>query len=172
MTLAIDLASKAWAFSVMKLGEAITVIPGWLEFRTMYNRGAVFGFGKGGRWVFILASVLAVIFVLQLFARTKPHQRFVHIFLAFVLAGAAGNTYDRIVYHKVRDFIEITLTIKGLAVWPYVFNFADVILVVGVGLLMIGWITGRFETACSCPVAKPLVITDTEEQQSSQNQQD
>ncbi len=161
ISLAIDLMSKAWAFSLVTLGSRITIIDGWLDFHSIYNRGAVFGLGKGGRWIFIIASVFAIIFIVQLFARTKANQRVLQVLLAFVLAGAIGNMYDRIVFHKVRDFIEITLTIKGVPIWPYVFNFADIILVVGVACLMLGWITGKFDMGCSrCPVATPLVITE------------
>ncbi len=183
--LAIDLISKSWVFSVMKVGERITVLEGWLDFHAIYNRGAVFGLGQGRRVIFIVASVLAIIFIIQLFAKTKSNQRFLQILLALVLAGAVGNMYDRIMYHKVRDFIEITFTIGEVPVWPYVFNFADIILVIGVGLLMLGWITGKFEMGCSCScsgsesasscssssssrmlsVAKPLVVNedDTED---------
>jgi lipoprotein signal peptidase len=37
----------------------------------------------------------------------------------------------------VRDFIRFTPAVAGLEVWPWVFNVADVYLVVGVGLLLL-----------------------------------
>ncbi len=173
IALAIDLISKAWVFSVLKVGERVSVIKGWFELHAIYNKGAVFGLGQGKQLIFILASVLAIIFIVQLFARTKSNQRALQILLALVLAGAVGNLYDRLMYHKVRDFMEITLTIKNVPIWPYVFNFADVILVVGVVLLMLGWITGKLDMGCECansiscdsdstiPIAKPLIIKDS-----------
>lgn len=37
----------------------------------------------------------------------------------------------------VRDFIKITPIVAGIEIWPWVFNVADVYLVVGVGLLLL-----------------------------------
>jgi len=39
----------------------------------------------------------------------------------------------------VRDFLRIVPKIGGRALWPWVFNVADVFLVIGVGLLVIGY---------------------------------
>ena len=66
-----------------------------------------------------------------------------HVALAFVLAGALGNLYDRlwsqvrlpgdgVIKYEVRDFIDCS----GLY-YPWVFNVADVLLVVGVAMLLL-----------------------------------
>jgi hypothetical protein len=39
----------------------------------------------------------------------------------------------------VRDFLRFVPSIGGRALWPWVFNVADVLLVVGVGLMIIGY---------------------------------
>jgi len=73
-----------------------------------------------------------------------------------VLGGALGNLYDRILYGKVRDFIFLTLNISGKDIWPWIFNIADVALVVGVFGLLLGWQRRWFEIGGSLPVARPL----------------
>jgi len=56
-----------------------------------------------------------------------------HWALAFVAGGAVGNLIDRIYYGVVTDFV---LWHYKEHEWP-VFNVADIVLVVGVGLMFI-----------------------------------
>jgi len=53
-----------------------------------------------------------------------------------VLSGAIGNGYDRIVFGKVRDFINVYYGDFAGSHWP-TFNVADSALVTGIGLLLI-----------------------------------
>lgn len=195
--LAFDLWTKAWAFQSLESDEVHTFIPSLITFRRSLNEGALFGMGKGMSSVFILASFLAIGFVVYLFASTSRRQWIMHIALAFILAGALGNLYDRafVVVDRitiapsesttgwtglmkvveendtpegqilvgeppdganarlmplddidqrerigvVRDFIKFEPQVKGRDVWPWVFNIADSLLVVGVGILVIGF---------------------------------
>ncbi|MGQ0612491.1 MAG: signal peptidase II [Planctomycetaceae bacterium] len=54
---------------------------------------------------------------------------------SLVLAGAAGNCVDRLLFGKVRDFLDVHLAFADYT-WP-TFNVADAAIVVGVGLLLI-----------------------------------
>lgn len=134
--------------------EIVEVIPGLLGFVTLRNEGAVFGMGQGKRWLFVGATFVALGFLLQLFAKSRSDQRLLHFLLAMSMGGALGNLYDRIVYAHVRDFILITARIPtrfgNLPVWPWVFNIADVALVLGIGILLVGWMFGRFDLQCGC----------------------
>lgn len=93
--LGIDLWSKAWAFETLNRGEHKDIIPGVLRMELSLNAGALFGMGTGLAWLFIVASVAALGFVLYLFAGSTKSQRGVHVALALILAGALGNLYDR-----------------------------------------------------------------------------
>ncbi len=53
--------------------------------------------------------------------------------LALILGGALGNLYDRIHYHFVIDFLEVTIVHYH---WPD-FNVADSCIVIGACLLII-----------------------------------
>jgi signal peptidase II len=70
-----------------------------------------------------------------------------HAALGLVLAGALGNLYDRVVYGAVRDMLHMLPGVRlpmGLRwpnghdeVWPWIFNIADVSLLLGVGVLLL-----------------------------------
>lgn len=146
--LAADLFTKVWAFNalspaIVKLPDGkvfVTYtdtyhfIPGWLEFTCTANQGAVFGLGQGQRVLFIVVSILAIGFLSALFARSDKHRGYQFI-LGMLLAGVLGNMYDRITLGYVRDMIH------GLPQWPslfpWIFNVADSLLVVGVSLMII-----------------------------------
>ena len=96
MALAVDLYSKYWAFTVLDSDELRTVLPGVLAFRRSLNSGALFGMGPGRGPVFILASIVALGFVVYLFAHSEARQRGLHVALGLILAGALGNLHDRV----------------------------------------------------------------------------
>ncbi|UCD29894.1 MAG: signal peptidase II [Planctomycetota bacterium] len=194
--LVLDLTTKNWAFNNIDPVNGKVIIQHLMSFHRSLNSGALFGLGKGWTPLFIIASLLALGFVLYLFIHSKQNQRSLHIGLALVLAGALGNLYDRafvvadvITYTTkgktvsdawkivkqdqtgitighwpdakqtqhipaswnprvrqqgvVRDFIQMkprfTIGNRSFAIWPWVFNIADVLLVAGVGLLLLNF---------------------------------
>jgi len=160
--LSLDLWSKSWAFSTLGLAERRPVVDGWLSFTLSYNTGALFGIGKGFKIVFVLASVAAFGFVLYLFGQYSRSRKSLHCALGMIMAGALGNVYDRLSFGKVRDFIKFDMTVGTFELWPWVFNVADMLLVVGVGLLLINFWFDRREY-----LAVEAVETDSIEQSSS-----
>lgn len=166
----LDLATKAWTFEHLAsrplqldrhlllaspefdpIGpdERRALIPGGiLDARLVLNPGAVFGIGANHRWFFIAFTFLALSMGLFVFARhTEPRQRLAHTALALILAGGAGNLYDRLAIGRVRDFLHLLpghSLPEGWAwpgtgnteLFPWVFNVADVLLLVGMVLLM------------------------------------
>jgi lipoprotein signal peptidase len=95
--LVIDLWSKAWAVRTLPVFEPDPArhLLGLITFRRSFNSGALFGLGEGMSSLFIAASVLALVFVLYLFACSGGRQRVMHVALGLILAGALGNLYDR-----------------------------------------------------------------------------
>jgi len=142
--LAADLWSKHWAFATLSPQQNRPMIPGVITFIKSYNDGALFGIGPGMRWVFVAASVLAFGFVLYLFSQSSQRRWSLHLALGMILGGAMGNLYDRAVFAQVRDFIKFVPKIGPYDVWPWVFNVADALLVVGVGILLVNlWLDKR-----------------------------
>ncbi len=119
-------------------GRRIVLIPHVLALQATSNGGAVFGFGQGWSLALIAVSVVAMAFVVYVFMSSFRRQWVMHIALGLILAGAAGNLYDRIFNHgQVRDFIHV------LHYWPWIFNPADSMLCIGVPLLILCW---RFQS--------------------------
>ena len=118
----LDLWTKKLASASLDESTDYPFLNGLLHFTFVKNWGAVFGLGQGGRWLFILVSITAIIFVGYLFAKA-PRYWWYHITLGMLLAGIMGNLYDRIFFGYVRDMIH------ALPCWPHffpwVFNVAD-----------------------------------------------
>ncbi len=100
--LALDLGSKEWAFHTLRQGGSRVLIPGVLELHTTLNPGALFGIGSGHTEIFLIASVLALILVVWMFAQSTPKRWLTQVALGAILAGALGNMYDRVFVQLVK----------------------------------------------------------------------
>jgi signal peptidase II len=158
--LALDLATKFLGWSLLggppeSGGREVTLIPEWLRLVAGRNPGIVFGFDFGeslgigpvaGRALTVLLTLTTSALIFYVFAVSRPRQKWLHAWCGLILAGAFGNLYDRLVYGHVRDLIQITAhaTVAGYTLqWPYVFNVADVYLVVGVAAVALVYLFGH-----------------------------
>jgi len=119
------------------------------------NPGVVFGLPMPPAAVAV-ATVLTIALVGYFFASSHAAARWTHVALALILAGAVGNFYDRMlaavvvpgieepITGQVRDFLDFSeVRVFGVN-YPYIFNVADVLLVIGVAMLILGWfLAGR-----------------------------
>lgn len=122
--------------------EPTVLVPGVLNLQLTANEGAIFGIGKGQRWVFIVVGVVAIGFVTRIFWRSDAKLTLFHIALALILSGAVGNLYDRAFYGVVRDMLHmfpnsdlpfgLSWPGGGRGLYPWIFNLADVALLFGV----------------------------------------
>jgi signal peptidase II len=118
------------------VGHPVSVIDGVWEWRLSMNPGSAFGLFSsqtGARIGLSIVGVVAVFGMLWMLRKARPEQKILHWALALVTGGAIGNLVDRIYFGVVTDFI---LWRYQTHEWP-VFNVADVVLVVGVGLMFI-----------------------------------
>lgn len=158
---ALDLGSKEWALdnlSRARAGEAPPVcepdehggvvyqrvplpahvlVPGIMRLTYAENCGAAFSMLRTApSWlrasVFGAATIGASIMLLLMFVRGAGGKLFAAA-VPFILAGALGNLADRIRHGFVVDFFQVD---PALFVYP-VFNVADIVIVIGVGLLLI-----------------------------------
>lgn len=153
---AADLATKNYVFAWLGMPDP-RVPPAWIwpdvfGFQTSLNEGALFGMGQGMVPVFGALSIAAALGILYwLFWAGAARDLLLTLALACVMAGIAGNLYDRLglpglrwnyatdlhevgdPVHAVRDWI---LVMIGPYHWPN-FNIADSLLVCGAGLLIL-----------------------------------
>ena len=130
----IDILSKWLVFSQVKTYETITLIPGLLNIVRSENKGVVFGILPGKTNAFIILSVIAIITIVCIYLWSDRSVIKSNVALGMVLAGAAGNLWDRIWLKGVRDFIDFH--IGNAYHWP-TFNIADSLICIGVFLMAI-----------------------------------
>lgn len=146
-----DRLTKALVSTHVALGDAITVIPGFLRITHWLNEGAAFSLFADSaspnavRWGLIAFSAIAAIAVLIALIRLGSRISLTTVALALVLGGAVGNLHDRIRYGSVVDFIEVH--IFGYH-WPD-FNVADSCIVIGACLLLLDSLLPRKEAETS-----------------------
>jgi signal peptidase II len=137
VVIALDQLSKWWALHALQpVGLPHEVIPGFLNWTLIFNRGAAFSFlgGSSGwqRWFFVaLAVVISAVLVAWL-ARTPRRDWRTGMPLGLIVGGALGNLIDRLHAAQVTDFIQVYYR-----QWSYpVFNLADCGITVGAVLLV------------------------------------
>ncbi len=135
VSLVLDQATKVWALAAMgeRGGMAWPVTP-FMDFVALWNYGISYGLfqqGDTGRWVLVGVKVVAVLaFSIWL---TRAHRRLEALALGLLIGGAIGNAIDRVIYGAVFDFISL----HAFGYRWYVFNVADIAVVIGVILLLI-----------------------------------
>jgi signal peptidase II len=136
--LALDRFTKWLIAHRLTMHDSITVIPGFFRIIHTENPGAAFGIfaDSPSQWkvtLLILFSVVALLIVSALLWKTSHTMTSTGVGLALILGGAVGNLWDRIVTHRVVDFL---LFYIGHYQWP-AFNVADSAIVVGACLLVL-----------------------------------
>lgn len=140
-----NLTEKDAAGILRRYSPRIEVIPGVMKITLSTNPGVVFGINWMPRAGVLVATMLTMALVCFFFGSSEQRAWIMHLSLAFIMAGALGNMYDRLfsvvtlpglppIKYQVRDFIDCSQV--G---WAYVFNVADAWLVVGVAGLVIFW---------------------------------
>ncbi len=110
--------------------EVVNVLP-FLRIVNVKNTGAAFGlFSSLGNKIFIIISVIAIIFIILYLLRTEDKLEIMS--LSMILGGAIGNLIDRATIRQVVDFIDFFI---GKWHWP-AFNVADSALTIGIFLLL------------------------------------
>lgn len=142
--LGLDQASKLWLLFGVRLGETgpIPLAP-FAELRLIWNYGISYGLfqaeGDLGRWLlFGFAAVASVFLTVWMW---RAGSRLLAVSLGLIIGGAVGNAIDRAWWGAVVDFAHLFLPDRSRS-W-YVFNLADVWIVVGVaGLLYDSVVSG------------------------------
>lgn len=135
LALVIDQAAKLWLLFVYNILEhgAVEVTP-FFDLVLVWNKGISYGLfpqeSELGQWA-LLAFKAAAVIVLWLWLAAVT-TRLSALSLGLIIGGAIGNAIDRMAYGAVADFAHFHI---GDFSW-YVFNLADVAIVVGVAGLL------------------------------------
>jgi signal peptidase II len=132
-----------------------TWLPSWLEWLAPFarivnwsNSGAAFGTFQNGNTVFTVIAVVVIAAILYYYPKVDANDWTLRLAMGLQLGGAAGNLIDRLILHRVTDFIAV-------GSFP-VFNIADASISIGVAVLLLGvWIKERSEKKRRMPKEEP-----------------
>lgn len=101
----------------------------YLNLNLVFNTGIGFGLlslNEGIYYNILSILILLIILVLLFFMiKAKTSEK---IFFSFIIGGATGNLYDRIIFKAVPDFIDLHI---GNFHW-FSFNIADIFITLGI----------------------------------------
>ncbi len=136
--LLLDLLTKEFIIKglIPNVGDAVDVIPKFINFVYVKNTGAAWGM-LAGRPIFLIVISLLVLglllcyYILRIKKLGGKCSTLFGISVGLIVGGCLGNMIDRIFLGYVRDFINFQFIN-----FP-VFNFADVALTVGTIIMLV-----------------------------------
>ncbi|MFV0504016.1 MAG: signal peptidase II [Lachnospirales bacterium] len=129
----IDQITKYLALNYLQPISTIPLINNIFSLTYVENRGAAFGIFQGSIPIFVVITIVVVIFLIMYYKKldsTKPNN-YIKFTILLLLSGAFGNFIDRLSRGYVVDMFHFTLID-----FP-VFNMADIYVVIGSFLLII-----------------------------------
>ena len=124
------LAALAWC------AESARIITSFLSFEVILNRGISWGMFHGASdFTFVMVSLIIAVITVVLCGYAYHNYKHDNSIIpeVCIIAGSVSNLVDRVVYGGVIDFIILSY---GSLSWP-VFNIADAVIVLGVGMLLL-----------------------------------
>jgi signal peptidase II len=135
----LDLGTKWYMETNLKLGQSVPVIPEWLSWKLIHNPGVSFGLFSGYTPILLISIQFILTLVIMLvYKNFEPKSFYMQIGFALLISGAIGNLVDRIRFGYVIDFISFRW-------WPAIFNIADMEIRTGMLLLVFLYLSrGKF----------------------------
>lgn len=138
-TILVDQCSKSWAKATLRSHDPTDYLGGIFRLEYAENPGAFLGFGgtlspELRFWIFtvLVAGFLTYASVmLGLTFFRLPRDRAQQIGLALLVSGGIGNLWDRVLYHRVVDFMNMGFGVLRTGI----FNVADAAIMAGIVLL-------------------------------------
>ena len=132
---ALDQVAKALAVAHLDPSVPVPLLGGVLRLTLTHNVGSAFGIIRSGTIPLAASAVVCVVILGYVLRGGLARAQGRGVALGLVVGGALGNLLDRVRTGAVVDFID-------LRVWP-VFNLADTVITIGVGLLALGLLRRR-----------------------------
>lgn len=129
LIIAVDQLIKSLIICSMLPGNTIPLIGHYVFLTYVRNKGAAFGMFSDRAAVLAVVSTVFIVAIILHLIFSRQQRLMTNIALAFLLGGSMGNLIDRFLRGFVVDYVHVIST-------P-VFNFADVMINAGVGLLIL-----------------------------------
>ncbi len=127
----------------------LDIIDGWLAFNFTKNPGMALGMDWLSTPAISIVAIIATIGILTYILFTLKRANYAYLVcMGLIIGGALGNITDRIFMAiaggyggvldgHVVDFIHFNLTIGDWAVFPYIFNVADIAISTSIIVLLV-----------------------------------
>jgi len=127
----------------------VDLIEGWLAFNFTKNPGMAMGMDWLSTPVISVIAITATIGIIGYIVYTLNRANYAYLVcMGLIIGGALGNIYDRIFMGivgdyggvldgHVVDFIHFYLQIGDTAVFPYIFNVADIAITTSIIILLL-----------------------------------
>ena len=119
----------------MVMGDSIKVINDFFSITYVQNKGAAFGILQNQKFLFLIIGIVMILGLVYMFI--KDEDKITRLSISMIISGALGNIVDRLRYGYVVDMFDFH------AIWSYVFNVADIGVVLGIILMSIRVFTDR-----------------------------
>jgi signal peptidase II len=140
---AADQLTKYLVTSRLALDDGVHVVgPFWIHH--VQNSGIAFGLFSSATAVVIVATGIAVTWMLVFFGRSGARHPVLPVALGLVIGGSTSNLLDRVRLGYVTDFLDFRY-------WP-AFNLADSFIVIGVLVLLAVLVLNEREPRRTRPV--------------------
>lgn len=136
--LIIDQVLKQLVLMNISYQETISIIPNFFYLTQVRNTGGAWSILSGNTIFLLILSFFVLVGIFYYLQKKETMPRLEEISYILLLGGILGNLIDRICYKGVIDYLGF---IFGNYYFP-VFNFADICIVCGVILLLIGNLVG------------------------------
>lgn len=132
LLLLVDQGIKYLVRTKMAVYDSLPVIADFFHLTYVQNRGAAFGMFQEGTLIFAGVTILVVAMMIYYLKKYPAIPKTWKVALTMIAAGAVGNLIDRLTLGFVVDMFDF----RGI--WSYIFNFADVCVVLGgCGLILL-----------------------------------
>lgn len=112
--------------------DSVKVVPGFFNITNVHNTGAAWSMFSGKQIVLIFIAIVVIAAIYLFFIKGKNLSNIEKVIYGLLIGGICGNLIDRIIFNYVIDYLEF---IFGDYHYP-VFNFADILIVISVLLLI------------------------------------
>jgi signal peptidase II len=148
LVFALDRFTKWLVETNVSAMDTYHVIPGFFDIVHSENRGVAFGIlnDSTNEWrttILVVLAGAAVIFIGAMLWNAQRLDRSSFWGLSLILGGAAGNVFDRAMFGKVTDFLDLYFRDYH---W-HTFNVADSAIVIGSCLLLIDLLRPKRQAA-------------------------
>ncbi len=136
----IDQVSKFWIRATVPKHSKSDILGNYFTLHNVENKGAFLGMGSelASEWRILFLLILpsaVMLYVLYYIFNNKALDRTSIIGFSCIVGGGLANLYDRFMYGQVTDFFHIDL---GAGIKTGIFNIADMSVMFGLGLLILG----------------------------------